>query len=108
MKKNMTYHARFDRTNRIEYIINTIGIGNVVAEISTVDNQGRKGFQKLTDTGVIIILSGDNKTIVTAYIATPDQACAVYKTAKKVSRMPDGLYSRVRKNYEIMKNQPKF
>lgn len=108
MKTNMTAHAKFDRANRLEYIINTIGIGNVVAEISTVDKQGRAGFQKLTDTGVIIILSADNKTIVTAYIATPDQACTVYKTAKKVSKMPDGLYSRIRKNEAIMKKQPKF
>ena len=51
MKTNMTGHARYDRTNRINYIIDTIGIGNVIAEIATVDDLGRAGFQKLTDTG---------------------------------------------------------
>lgn len=108
MKTNMTAHARFERQNRIEYIINTVGLGSVIAEIRVIDNQNRISHQKLTDTGVIIILSADNKTIVTTYIATADQACAIYKTAKKVSRLPDNLYTRVRKNAKYIKNQPKF
>lgn len=108
MKTNMTGHARYDRTNRINYIIDTIGIGNVIAEIATVDDLGRAGFQKLTDTGVIIVLSADNKTIVTAFIGTLAQVCNVYKTAKKCQRLPDGLYNKVLNNNKYLQKQPKY
>ena len=108
MKTNMTEHARYDRTNRINYIIDTIGIGNVIAEIATVDDLGRAGFQKLTDTGVIIVLSADNRTIVTAFIGTLAQVCKVYKTAKKSQRLPDGLYNRVINNGKYINKQPKY
>jgi len=107
MKTNMTYHARKERCSRIDYIIDTVGIGDVIASIATTDSLGRKGFQKLTNTGVIIVLSADEHTVVTTYIATLGQACAIYKTDKNCKFLPDGLYKKINNNAKYIKGQPK-
>ena len=107
MKTNMTYHARRERISRIDYIIDTVGIGEVIASIATTDSLGRKGYQKLTSSGVIIVLSADERTVVTMFIATLGQACAVYKTDKNCKFLPDGLYKRINNNAKYIKGQPK-
>lgn len=106
MKTNMTRHARFDRMSRLEYILDTVGIGEVIAEIENT-HDARGGFQRLTSTGVIVITSQNKRTIVTAYIATIEQACGVYCKAKRVKRMPNNLYNRFKNNAEYVKNQPR-
>lgn len=104
-KTNLTAHARFDRMTRIEYIIDTIGIGEVIAECAIHDERG--GYRRLTSTGVIIVVANDKHTIITAFIAEPRQAAAVYLEDKKVRKMPDNLYNRIRKNEYYQKNQPR-
>lgn len=104
-KTNLTAHARFDRMTRIEYIIDTVGIGEVIAECASHNENG--GYRRLTSTGVIIVVGNDKRTIITAFIAEPKQAAAIYLEAKKVRKMPDNLYNRVRKNEYYQKNQPR-
>ena len=63
----MTKHAQVDRISRLEYICDTVGIGEVVAEINEIDEYGNTLSKKLTDTGVIIIVSVNyNRTRETA------------------------------------------
>lgn len=103
--KNMTIHAREDRRSRLEYIVDTIGIGEIIATAENKDYRG--GYCKLTSTGVVIVFSKDNKTVVTAFIADVTQAASIYKADKKVRCMPDSLYRRIKGNNYYRIHQPK-
>ena len=106
--KNMTYHANTERLARLEYIVDTIGFGEVVAEFKGKDNLDRPFTQKLTDTGVMIVVGIDGKSIVTAYIANYAQANYCYRQAHGNRRMPQNLCRRINNNEEIRKSQPCF
>lgn len=107
MKSNMTNHARHDRRNRFDYILDTVGLGTeIVAEVKRLDDKNRVAYSRLTDSGIIVIVSADHKTVVTAYIATIEQASAIYRTARGCSIMPNSLYKRIKANEKFMKNQP--
>ena len=106
--KNMTYHANTERLTRLEYIVDTIGFGEVIAEFKGKDNQNRNFTQKLTDTGVIIVIGIDGKSIVTAYIANYNQANYCFRQAHGNRRMPQNLRRRIENNEQVRKNQPCF
>lgn len=105
MTSNMTFHAQVERRARLDYIIDTVGIGEVIAEIRD-ERDPRIAYQRLTSTGVVVIVGADKRTIVTAFIANIDQAILIYKNAKNVSRLPDGLYRRIKGNQKYRRNQP--
>ena len=100
MKTNMTHHARFDRANRLNYIVDTIGIGEVVCTYRQKCYDGRDAFLKLTSTGVIMVVNEENK-IITAYIATIGEAIGVYREATTRHELPSGLYKRIRQNEKL-------
>lgn len=100
MKTNMTHHARFDRANRLNYIVDTIGIGEVVCTYHQKCYDGRDAFLKLTSTGVIMVVSEENK-IITAYIATVSEAIGLHRKATGRHDMPTGLYKRICKNEKL-------
>lgn len=100
MKTNMTHHARFDRANRLNYIIDTIGIGEVMYTSYQKCYDGRDAFLKLTSTGVVVVTGKDNK-IITAYIATVNEAIGIYRKATGRHEMPAGLYKRICKNEKL-------
>lgn len=104
MKTNMTYHARKDRMDRIEFILDNVGLGEVVAETASKDSRG--GTIRLTSTGVIIVVSADNRTIVTTYIASVSQAIRVYSAAHYTTKLPNALYKKVAANAKIIDKQP--
>lgn len=105
MKSKMTYHAFNDRFDRISYIMDTIGIGEPV--VTVPDPYRQDTIKILTDTGVLIVKSATTHKIITIYIASMDQAFAIYKLGTNNKRVPDGLLTRIRKNQKILKNQPK-
>lgn len=96
-----TGHARFDRAARIRYIVNTIGVGNVVKEHKQENYMGEQ-WACLTDTGVMIIKDLAREKVITMFVATLSQAMKVYQSR----RLPNEIYNTVRGNYEIWKNQP--
>ena len=62
IKRNISYHISEDRLDRAVYIMQTIGLGEIIKEERTVDTQGRVSWQCLTDTGVLLVLN-EQKTI---------------------------------------------
>ena len=101
MKTNMTFHARVERDNRLEFIIDTVGIGEVICETNRPDDSyGKPVKMRLTDTGVIIVTSQENK-IITAYIATISEAIGVYREATTRHELPSGLYKKIRQNEKL-------
>ena len=108
MKTNMTYHARYDRKNRIEYILDTVGLGEPVCEWTYKDERHNGPVTKiLTDTGVIILKNNKNK-IITTWIGSTQQAKAVYVGASggKATKMPQKLYTTIKDNQKYVLNQP--
>lgn len=95
----MTYHCKTQRAARVQKIIENIGIGQVIRErycrSAEQIKSGEAGrYQCLTDTGIILILSEDKKTIVTMYVATYREALKIYGGTK----IPPYLHKKIDRN----------
>lgn len=85
MNEKMTYHVQVQRAERMNHIINEIGIGQIIKEKYTrfsLEQAGR--YVCLTDTGITIIKSEDKSTIITMYVTTQKELVAVFGGAKKI------------------------
>ena len=102
MKRNITYHISEERIDRAVFIMQTIGIGNIIKEVRQVDEKGRVGWQCLTDTGVLLVLSEDKKICVTLYIASQPKVSAMYQ-----GKTPSWVINMVRKNRKYAEEQNK-
>lgn len=102
MKRNITYHISEDRIDRAMYIMETVGIGEIIKEVRQVDEKGRVSWQCLTNTGVILVMSEDKKICVTLYIATQPKVSAMYQ-----GKTPSWIFNKVRKNRQYAEQQNK-
>lgn len=102
MKRNITYHISEDRIDRACYIMQTIGIGEVIKEVRCVQPDGRISWQCLTNTGVILVLSEDKKICITLYIAQQPKVSAMYE-----GKTPSWVINMVRKNRRYAAEQDK-
>ena len=85
MKEQMTYHVAVQRANRVQHIIDDIGLGQIVKEKYTrfsLEQAGR--WVCLTDTGITIIKDEPKEKIITMYVTTQRELVAVFGGAKKV------------------------
>lgn len=105
MVATMTKHARVDRQARLNFILDTVGVGNIVAGMINTNN-GHPNFECLTDTGVLLVFSPDRKILITAYIPNTEKAVAVYLKSTQRKSLPDGLYNKIKANQKIAKKQP--
>jgi hypothetical protein len=105
IKRNCTYHISEDRLDRACYIMQTVGIGEIVKEERCIQEDGRISWQCLTDTGVILVLSEDRKVAITLYIASQAKVSAMYK-----GNTPSWMFKVVKKNkvYQEMQNKVKM
>jgi hypothetical protein len=102
LKRNCSYHISEDRINRAMYIMETVGIGEIIKEVRQVDEKGRVSWQCLTNTGVILVMSEDKKICVTLYIATQPKVSAMYQ-----GKTPSWVFNKVRKNRQYAEQQNK-
>lgn len=102
IKRNITYHISEDRLDRACYIMQTVGIGEIVKEERCVQEDGRISWQCLTNTGVILVMSEDRKIVITLYIASQAKVSAMYK-----GNTPSWMFKVVKKNkqYQEMQNK---
>ena len=105
LRRNCSYHISEERVDRACYIMQTIGIGEVIKEERCVDEKGRISWQCLTNTGVILVLSEDKKIAITLYIATQPKVSAMYQ-----GKTPSWVINMVRKNrkYAELQNKVRF
>ena len=97
MKTNMTIHAYMDRMDRIEYIIDNIGLGKPICDTYVVRDD-LPAHMTLTTTGIMIVRNLDDK-IITVYIASMGQAKGVWEAKHgKDKKMPAPLRSKIRDN----------
>ena len=102
MERNITYHVSADRTDRTLFILEKLGIGNVIKEEKRFDENGRGSWECLTDTGVLLVKSLDNTIIVTLYIPNLSKVNALYK-----GNTPSWVFKMVKKNQQYAKMQNK-
>ena len=98
MKRNCSYHITNDRLDRINYIIENIGFGEVIAEREWVDTKGSHCVRQLTSTGVMIVLDANKEKVVTMFVATVMQIKSMY-----FGKISNWLYRLAIKNEKIMK-----
>ena len=90
METIMTYHCGVERANRVQNIINKIGIGQIVKEKFV-----RGCYTCITDTGITIIKTADKTKVVTMYVTTYRELVAIYEGTKKI---PPYLKKKVDRN----------
>lgn len=93
----LSYHAMVERKDRIEQIEKTISFGTPIVEMEDTSNNTMK---VLTSTGVIVIWSLNNKSIVTMFVASVNQALSFYnrKRGEEPYKMPRQLWLMVNYN----------
>ena len=96
----MSYHCRVERQDRVQHIINEIGLGQVVREkyqrFPEQISRGQAGrYICVTDTGITIVKSEDKLKVITMYVTTYRELVAVYGGAKNI---PSYLHKRVDRN----------
>lgn len=85
MKEQMTYHVAVQRANRVQHIIDNIGLGQIVKEKYTrfsLEQAGR--WICLTDTGITIVKDEAKEKIITMYVTTQRELVAVFGGVKKI------------------------
>lgn len=102
LKRNCSYHISEDRIDRAMYIMETVGIGEIIKEVRQIDEKGRVSWQCLTNTGVILVMSEDKKICITLYIATQPKVSAMYQ-----GKTPSWVFNKVRKNRQYAEQQNK-
>jgi hypothetical protein len=105
IKRNITYHISEDRIDRAYYIMETIGIGEIIKEQRCFDEKGRISWQCLTNTGVLLVLDEKKEILITLYIASQSKVSAMYK-----GKTPSWVFKIVRKNrkYAEMQNKVRY
>ena len=96
----MSYHCRIQRVNRVQHIINDIGLGQVVREkYQHTPEQIARGeagqYICITDTGITIIKTEDKQKVITMYVTTYKELLKVYGGQKSI---PSYLHKRVDRN----------
>ena len=85
MKEQMSYHVAVQRANRVQHIIDDIGLGQIIKEKYTRFNLDQAGrWVCLTDTGITIVKTEDKQKIITMYVTTQKELVAVFGGTKKV------------------------
>ena len=90
METIMTYHCGIERANRVQNIVEKIGMGQIVKEKFV-----RGCYTSITDTGITIVKSADKTKVITMYVTTYRELVAVYDGTKKI---PSYLKKKVDKN----------
>lgn len=86
----MTYHVAVQRADRVQHIVNEIGLGQVVKEKFV-----NGCYTCITDTGITIIKSADKLKMITMYVTTYKELVMAYNGPKKI---PPYLRKRVDHN----------
>lgn len=106
MTKTVSYHARHERQNRIDFIIDWCK-GEFGAPIATAYDADGKGKRVLTDKGLLIVYSAADNKLITMWIASVLQGVAVYKASHKGQEVPWKMMQVLHNNKKANENQPK-
>ena len=89
-------HLLEERGDRIAYIGMTMGFGEIQYKFRSANKMGDR-IEAITNTGVIVVLSVNEKLIITMFPATIDKAAALFREAGE-DKIPYSLYNTIKKN----------
>lgn len=100
MNTELTRHVEIYRAERVQHIVNEIGLGQIVKEVYRRGHEqalaGQAGvYICLTDTGVTIIKDELREKIITLYVTTYRELVQCYNGA---NRIPSFLKKKVDRN----------
>lgn len=90
----LTYHAQYERAERIAQLEETLGFTNIVFEV--IHRQARVC---VTSSGIAVVKKLEEEVLITAYAITIDELYALCHIAGK-KQIPPKLYKKVVKNME--------
>lgn len=93
MKITMSKHVLNDRMERMVYIAQRIGWGEVIVEVPSSNNTR----MCLTNTGVVLIKPTHEERLVTAYLANYNDVLWLYRSIG-MERIPSFISAKVKKN----------
>ena len=94
-KHIVTNHLSEDRIDRAVFIATTIGFGEVIHKTKKANKEGKERCYCITDTGVIIVKTPDEKVVITMYIAGKKQTSELFNGKDNV---PSSLWTTVCRN----------
>lgn len=91
MKETLTYHCEVQRANRMQNIVEKIGIGQVVIEkYMRSYNKAQAGqpgqYICITDTGITLVKTEDKSKIITMYVTTQNELVRIFGGRNKVPK----------------------
>ena len=96
MKMLFSYHAKYERADRLEKLEEVLGFTKIVLEVPVVEEEKR---YCLTSSGILIVKNLYRDYVVTAFMVNIDQCYRLYRMAGKAQMSPK-MYKRVVKNCE--------
>lgn len=95
----MSYHAHVERFDRIVKIVETVGIGEIVASLDNYTNEaGRK--MSITTTGIALIIAKDDNSLITAFAPDIDLVTSFFRSMGW-EKMPTTIYRSIMKNRKM-------
>lgn len=85
-KHIVTNHLSEDRIDRAVFIATTIGFGEIVHKVKKTNKEGKERCYCITDTGVILVKTADEKVTITMYIAEKKQAINLFNGKNNIPK----------------------
>ena len=97
-KMTFSYHCTEDRMNRLVFIAEEIGWGEVVLETTIGDKR-----ECITSTGVLLVKALKEEFLITAYVPSIDKACAVYQSSGH--KFPQSMAKIIKHNTKLFQKK---
>ena len=94
---NLSKHLMDDRLDRVANIITTIGLGEVLYKFPG-ENEVGPNLHCITSTGVLIIKTADDTTIITMFMLTEKRFFAYWKAYCEGKKLPNALLCTIKNN----------
>ena len=91
-----SYHAQFERANRLARLEETVGFTRVVLEVPVIEESKR---YCITSSGILIIKALEEDFVITAFMCNINQCYRLYRLAGK-SQISPKMEKRIMKNLE--------
>ena len=82
----LSYHAQYERSERIMYLMTEIGLGT---ELLTIMDKGQR--VRLFDTGVALVLDANEDVVVTGYLASMEKFVAMWCLYHHTDKVPQNI-----------------
>lgn len=90
----LTYHAKYERADRIAQILVILGVGEKLIDFPEEDK-----VYRLMNNGVLFVMDSKTQVVITAYVPSIKKVAAFYRSIE-MDHIPPHVYSIVKKNMQ--------